>query len=100
MSAEFWGLFESFVPTGFGTLVSLIDNLVVVYHTMPSARKKSSAPQQSVSDEGEASTSVAHRRRNLRGRRGSLEDLPKMPLDILFEVCRVPALVLFKNCMG
>lgn len=26
------------------------------------------------------------RRRNLRGRRGSLQDLPKMPLDILFEV--------------
>ena len=30
-------------------------------------------------------TSVA-RSRNIRGRRGGLQDMPKMPLDVLFEV--------------
>ena len=32
------------------------------------------------------SNAAAKPRRNLRGRRGSLQDLPSMPLDILFEV--------------
>ena len=52
-------------------------------------RAESPSPSPSTDDSSSSGNRVAKRPkvRNLRGRRGSLQDLPQMPLDVLYMVC-------------